>query len=93
MSSNFGRKRPKHEFPLILKANTYEFFLSIIGLDQKPNNMVYVKETCVGYVIGDLSSISELLLCRFVVALSSLHLCMCCYDCALACVFYLPPLL
>jgi hypothetical protein len=39
----------------------------------------------------DLSTFSESLLYRFVVALSSLHLCVCCCDCALVCILYSLP--
>jgi hypothetical protein len=47
MASIFGRKRPKREFLLISKANTYEFW-SINVLHQKQNNVFYVKEIGVG---------------------------------------------
>jgi hypothetical protein len=42
---------------------------------------------------GDLSAFYESLLYRFVVALSSLHLCVCCCDCALCVRILLSPLL
>jgi hypothetical protein len=42
-----AKKRPKREFLLISKANTYDF-LQTNGLHQKPNNVIYVKERCVG---------------------------------------------
>jgi hypothetical protein len=39
----------------------------------------------------DLTVFSMSLLCRFIVALSTLHLCVCCCDCALVCVLYSLP--
>jgi hypothetical protein len=57
MASIFGQKRPKREFSLISKAKTYGF-LQTNGIHQKLNNVVYAKETCVGYVIGDSLSIN-----------------------------------
>jgi hypothetical protein len=47
MANIFDAKRPKRKFSLISKANTYRFWQTN-DLHQKPNNMVYVKETCVG---------------------------------------------
>jgi hypothetical protein len=42
MGSFFGRKRPKYEFSLISKANTYGF-LTDKWSPPKANNVIYVK--------------------------------------------------
>jgi hypothetical protein len=51
MVSIFGQNRPKREFLLISKANTY-WFLSDKWSPPK-NNVVYVKVMFVVHVIGD----------------------------------------
>jgi hypothetical protein len=47
MASISGRERPNREFSLIWKANTCGF-LTDKWSPQKPNNVVYVGETCAG---------------------------------------------
>jgi hypothetical protein len=47
MTNMFGQKLPNHEVLSVSKTNTYRFLL-VNGLDQKPHNAFYAKETCVG---------------------------------------------